>query len=81
LIKATKNNLYHHSFVYNNKCTSWKYIEEFYESDKKTQFRAAPKFTDAHIRPNNFQKMKVKLATQVLSRSVAAGTDYIRFII
>jgi len=27
----------------NNKCTSWKYIEEFYESDKKPQFRAAPK--------------------------------------
>jgi len=31
LIKVTRNNLYHHSFVYNNKCTSWKYIEEFYE--------------------------------------------------
>jgi len=24
LIKATRNNLYHHSFVYNDKCTSWK---------------------------------------------------------
>jgi len=32
LIKATRNNLYHHSFAHNNKCTSWKYIlEEFYE--------------------------------------------------
>lgn len=48
-IKATRNNLYQHSFVYNNKCTSWKYIEEFYESDKKAQFRAAPKLTDDHI--------------------------------
>jgi len=73
LIKATRNNLHQHSFVYNDKRTSWKYIEEYYESDKKAEFRSSPKLTDAHVNPNNFQKMKVKIATQVLSRSVAAG--------
>ena len=32
-----------------------------------------PKITDAHIRPNNFQKMSVRLAVQILSRSVSAA--------
>jgi len=33
-IKTTKNYLYHHSFTHNNKCTPWKYVEEFYEFNK-----------------------------------------------
>ena len=35
--------------------------------------RSTPKLTEKHIHPNNFQKMKVKLATQVLSHTVAAS--------
>lgn len=42
--------------------------------------RAAPKLTNSHIHPTNFEKMKVKFATQVLSGTVASGMNlYIRF--
>ena len=52
----------------------YRYVEILYEKDQKNENRLAPKLTEAHINPNNFQKMKVKLATQLLSRTVAAIT-------
>lgn len=33
---------------------------------------ALRKLTDAHIHPNNFQKMRVKLATQVFNKTFSA---------
>ena len=66
LLKATRNNLYRHNYLYDgDKIASWKHIEDFYIIDKKAQFRAAPKLTNSHINPNNFEKMKVKYAAQV----------------
>lgn len=73
LMKATKNNLMRNSFHFNNKKTSWSFVENFYNQDKKKPYRAAPKLTDSHIYPTNFEKMKVKLSVQVLSSSVASG--------
>lgn len=35
--------------------------------------RLAPKLHDKHIFPNNFEKMRVCLASQIFSRSIAAG--------
>lgn len=61
------------SFSIGDHKTSWKFVETFYIEDKKQPYRCAPKLTDAHIYPTNFQKMKVKLASQVLSRTVASG--------
>jgi hypothetical protein len=40
--------------------------------------RAVPKLTETHLKPNSFQKMSVKLAAQVISRSVASGFRYYR---
>jgi len=74
LLKASRNILHEHNYVYSDKIASWKYID-FYTIDKKAQFRAAPKLTDSHINPNNFEKMKVKYAAQVLSHSVSAGIN------
>ena len=51
----------------------WKDIEQFYNKDKELPIRAAPKLTDKHIRPNNFEKMKVRYAMQILSHTVAAS--------
>lgn len=51
----------------------WEFVEQFYKIDKNNEFRLAPKLTDIHIAPNNFEKMKVRYATQVLSATVAAG--------
>lgn len=35
----------------------------------------ASKLTKNHIHPTNFQKMKVKLASQVLSKTVASSIE------
>ena len=51
----------------------WKDIVDFYEKDKLLPIRAAPKLTEKHIHPTNFQKMKVKYATQIFSHTVASA--------
>jgi hypothetical protein len=73
LIKCIRNNPMKYSFHFDSYTTSWKDIENLYEKDKSLPIRAAPKLTEKHIHPNNFCKMKVKLATQVLSHTVAAS--------
>ena len=51
----------------------WKHIEDFYDLDSRSPIRMAPKLTRKHIDLPAFTNMRVKLATQVLSHSVAAG--------
>lgn len=63
-----KNNI-----KYNGKFILWKYIQELYDIDKNKEYRLAPKLTDTHIMPSNFEKMKVRYATQILSATVAAA--------
>ncbi|KAJ8910631.1 hypothetical protein NQ315_012499 [Exocentrus adspersus] len=75
LIKATRNNLINNSFSFDDKRTSWSFVERFYQQDKKQNYRCAPKLTDPHIYPANFVKMKVKLATQVLSNTVVSSMN------
>jgi hypothetical protein len=48
--------------------------------DKNYLLRGAPKLTDAHIFPTNFDKMKVKLASQLFNATVAHNLNlYVRF--
>jgi len=68
-IKAIRNNFYKNNIFYNNELISWKFIENLYEIDRKNEMRLAPKLTQFHTNPTNFQKMKVCYATQVLSNS------------
>lgn len=75
LVKATRNNLLRHSYVDEDKVTSWQYINILYNDDKSKQCRIAPRLTDAHVTPNNFQRMKVKYATQILSATVSAALN------
>lgn len=81
LVKTVRNNLRKHNFLKEDmQEISWKYVEDFYNHDKKYVPRAAPRLTDSHIFPNNFEKMKVKFASQVFSQTVSAGLNlYIRF--
>lgn len=52
----------------------WKHIEELYNIQKNTMnFVYAPALTESHLNPNVKQQMRVHLAAQVLSHSVAAG--------
>ncbi|VEN45922.1 unnamed protein product [Callosobruchus maculatus] len=66
LLKSIRNNFFSYTFVLSNQEIRKQYLETFYSHDKTKQHRLAPKLTDDHIYPNNFQKMKVKLACQVL---------------
>jgi hypothetical protein len=75
LFKCIRNNLINHNMTVNNKIVSWQDVREFFKVDTGTTTgsRAAPKLTERHMNPQNFQKMNVKLATQVFSNSVSRG--------
>ena len=69
---SVRNNLTKYSFRYGEHVASWEDIEIVYSRELALQIRSAPKLNEKQIRPNNFNKMKVKLATQVLSHTVTA---------
>lgn len=74
IIKAVRNNLMKYEFHFDDgKFASWKDIQQLYQIDSKNDIRCCPKLTKSHLSPNNFQKMKVKLATQVLSHTVSSA--------
>ena len=73
LFKCVRNGLLKHDVTVDGEVLSWAYIRQFFETDKGRPIRSAPKLTAAHIQPDAFKKMSVKLATQIFSRSVASG--------
>lgn len=57
--------------MYNGNIVSWAHIRDIYNlNNDPLKLKLIPKLTKAHINPKMFQKMKVKLTVQVLSRSV-----------
>lgn len=54
------------------KTAKWDHLEKFYELDQLTA-RMALKLTANHLKPEGSFKMRVSLAAQVLSHTVAAG--------
>ncbi|GFN89953.1 transposable element p transposase [Plakobranchus ocellatus] len=72
LIKSIRNNLHKSGLKCGTSEVSWKYVEAFYAHDCKLPIRMAPKLTDKHIKLPPFAALRVKLATQVMSHSVAA---------
>lgn len=73
LIKSTRNMLFKHNFHINNNIITKDHLISFYKYDSECNLRLAPKLTYAHIYPGPFEKMRVYLATQVFSNTVAAG--------
>ena len=55
----------------------WAHVEELHNTQQTKGLCAANKLTNAHVHYKH-QKMIVKLATQVLSRSVALGITFMR---
>jgi hypothetical protein len=53
----------------------WDHILKLYELDKPTPFRQLYKLTDTHLNPTGQSVMKVKLAAQVMSHTVAASLN------
>lgn len=53
----------------------FKHIRQMYSLEKAQDVRRVPKLRDWHINLTLAQRMKVKYAAQVLSRSVSAGIN------
>lgn len=75
MLKAFRNNFMNFQYQWDNCSASWSHIVTFYEQDKMLNNRMAPKLTKSHIEPTNFEKMRVYLATQVISNTVGAALD------
>lgn len=73
LIKNIRNNFKKSGFIIDGKFIEWKYVEKFYDFDSCCRLCLAPKLTRDHIDVPPFSTMRVRLATQLLSQTVAAG--------
>jgi hypothetical protein len=49
----------------------YKYYEQLYKLEKKWDLRRSNRLTERHLHPTNWEKMNVRLAAQMLSRTVA----------
>lgn len=83
MIKGIQNNLIEHDAVFYDKnekkeCTaSWKDVISFYETESSdSDYKICPKITDSHVYSAKLKKMKVKMATQIFSRSFSAGMRF-----
>ena len=77
LIKSFRNLLLNNTVVSSDGKASWQFIEILWQLEKSNQhLRLAKKLTENHIKPPLFfGKMKVKLASQVLSNSVSGAMN------
>jgi len=73
LLKTTRNNFFIYKFLSDGKTSDFKYLKKFYDTDKLQTHHLAPKLSEIHMKPNSFQKMNVKLAAQVFSKTVVSG--------
>lgn len=78
LVKTARNNLANSGSgsntrrLWNNgKCLLWKHIVDLYEADRVNMVRTMPKLTNEHVYLTSYSKMRVNLATQVLSETVS----------
>ena len=60
------------------KTAKWSYLEHFYkENPGYNGIRLIPKLTENHVNPDKMNKMKVKFATKIFSRTVASNLGYL----
>ena len=76
LLKNVRNNLKKHGYTIGDSDITWDHIVEFYEKDSSKPVRTAPKLTKTHIDMPPFSALRVCLAAQVLSHSVASGMKF-----
>ncbi|KAH8033773.1 hypothetical protein HPB51_016228 [Rhipicephalus microplus] len=79
IIKCIRNHLKKHTYglARDHKINFGHYVTLF-DTEKDKHLRVVPKLTRAHVAPDNLQKMSVRLATQLFSRSTAAGIKLYR---
>uniref|UniRef100_A0A2A4K3V7 Transposable element P transposase n=1 Tax=Heliothis virescens TaxID=7102 RepID=A0A2A4K3V7_HELVI len=80
LIKSLRNNLMGNDFHFHGSVAKYEHILQFYESEKNKSLKLAPKLSESHIKPSNFEKNQVRYATELLSHTVATAIScYIDF--
>ena len=73
-LKNIRNNLKTKDFILDGTPISWQIIEELYAFDSENNCRLLPKLTEKHLSLDGFgTKMRVRLAAQVLSHTVASA--------
>ena len=79
LVKTARNCLFNSGsgqssrYMWNNgKYLIWRHITGAFQADLDRGLKLLPRLTTDHIKLNSYSKMKVRLAAQVLSSSVAA---------
>lgn len=73
LIKNIRNNWRKHGFSLDGANITWDVMEALYAYDSAQDIRMCPRLTKKHVHLPPFACMRVRLATQVLSHSVAVG--------
>lgn len=75
LLKSMRNMLCHYDVTHAEGTAKWNHISQFFEQDIVKVYRLAPRLKAKHVNLPPFSQMKVKLASQVFSHSVAAGIE------
>ena len=73
LLKSVRNNMKKSGFTVDGHDILWQHIRSFYDLDSSKPIRMAPRLTKKHLDLPPFAPLRVRLTTQVLSHSVAAG--------
>jgi hypothetical protein len=73
LIKSIRNYFMRYDFHYQNGVAKFEHVVKFYEYDVQRTLRKAPKLSNSHIYPTKQDQTRIRFATQLLSKSVAAG--------
>lgn len=79
MLKLVRNTLGNKKIMYDedSKPILWEYIEKLVKTQEREGLHLANKLTSRHVKWQQ-EKMKVKLAAQTLSLSVAKGLQYLR---
>lgn len=61
----------------------WRHYEVLFDEEKKLpgNVRQCPKLTAAHVRPNTFARMRVKLMTQVIVMFLLTYHQYFKLFV
>lgn len=79
ITQCVRNHLLTHTYAKaGTNRINFKHYERLYNAEKDSHLKIVPKLTSSHIKPSKLEKMNVRLATQLFSRSVAIGPKFCR---
>jgi hypothetical protein len=77
VLKLSRNNLLSKNLIFGDKLVTFQHIRNLYDIEKDKPIKVAHKLTIKHVEMNSsFDKMKVFLAAQVLSETVARAIQF-----